>query len=256
MLAGWQRGGSLTERLAWVAIGVVLVVSAHLLPALASNSPSTVRSFAGLLWACCMAAACFGHATFFLFAQQHAGAQRTETVVATTAAASDRSLTQVMAERASVTRQLAFARLQRCPRDCGVLEARRVTLAAKLDALDAESNDVRRRQVADDQIVTRRDALLADPVTSRLAALLAVSATRVDLFTALVFAAVLECVACLLWTLALRSLVGPGAVVGVTIPMSVKPRRSRRRERQLMPVLRRRAMQSYRYQKTICPTTR
>lgn len=79
---------------------------------------------------------------------------------------------------------------------------------------------VRRRQVADDRIVTRRDALLADPVTSRLAALLGVTAPRVDLFTALVFAAVLEGVACLLWTLALRSSVGPGAAVGVTIPMS------------------------------------
>ncbi len=140
MLAGWQRGGSLAERLAWVAIGVVLVVSAHLLPALASNSPSTVRAVAGLLWACCTATACFGHATFFLFAQQHAGMERAETVSAVTASAVDRSLTQVGAERATVTRQLAFARLQRCPRNCGLLEARRVTLAAKLDALNAESD--------------------------------------------------------------------------------------------------------------------
>jgi hypothetical protein len=39
VLAGWQRGGSLAERLVWVAIGVVLVVSAHLLPALVRESP-------------------------------------------------------------------------------------------------------------------------------------------------------------------------------------------------------------------------
>ncbi|MDF6619159.1 hypothetical protein NLP61_25765, partial [Escherichia coli] len=39
VLAGWQRGGSLAERLVWVAIGVVLVASAHLLPALVRGSP-------------------------------------------------------------------------------------------------------------------------------------------------------------------------------------------------------------------------
>jgi hypothetical protein len=93
MLAGWQRGGTLPERLAWVAIGVMLVVSAHLLPALASNAPSTVRAVAGLLWVACMATACFGHATFFLIAQQHAGIQRAETIGAVTTSAVDRSLT-------------------------------------------------------------------------------------------------------------------------------------------------------------------
>lgn len=34
VLAGWQRGGTWPERLIWIAIGVVLVTSAHLLPAL------------------------------------------------------------------------------------------------------------------------------------------------------------------------------------------------------------------------------
>lgn len=32
VLSGWQRGGSIPERLVWVAIGIVLVASAHLLP--------------------------------------------------------------------------------------------------------------------------------------------------------------------------------------------------------------------------------
>ncbi|WP_306173027.1 hypothetical protein [Ralstonia pickettii] len=68
VLAGWQRGGSLAERLVWVAIGVVLVVSAHLLPALVRDSPYRMRAIAGVLWATCMVTACYGHATFFLLA--------------------------------------------------------------------------------------------------------------------------------------------------------------------------------------------
>lgn len=31
ILAGWQRGGSLSERAVWVVIGMVLVTSAHVL---------------------------------------------------------------------------------------------------------------------------------------------------------------------------------------------------------------------------------
>lgn len=73
VLAGWQRGGFLPERLVWVAIGVVLVASAHLLPALVRHSPYRVRAVAGALWLACMLAACYGHATFFVLAQRHAG---------------------------------------------------------------------------------------------------------------------------------------------------------------------------------------
>lgn len=205
VLAGWQRGGTLQERLIWIAIGLVLVTSAHLLPALIRDMPPVARIVGGLLWVACLASACYGHAVFFVFAQQHAGEQREKAVVAVPVPASGRSLTAVMAERANVTRQLAFARAQRCPRDCSFLEARRVTLGAKVDALNAEANDVRRHQAADDRVTVQRDALLVDPLTSRVAALLGVTVPRVDLFSGLTFAAVLEGVACLLWVIALRS---------------------------------------------------
>ena len=49
-LAGWQRGGPLVERLVWVAIGTVLVVSAHVLPALVRDAPLVLRSVAAVLW--------------------------------------------------------------------------------------------------------------------------------------------------------------------------------------------------------------
>lgn len=205
VLAGWQRGGALVERLVWVAIGVVLVACAHLLPALVREASAGVRTVAGVLWLACMATACFGHATFFLLAQRHAGELRATAVPIAEAAPAGRSLTAVMADRAGVTARLATANAQRCTGNCTTLEARRVTLTAKLDALNAEAEEILRRQSADDRAVTRRDALLADPVTARLAALLGTTATRVDLLSGLAFAAVLEGVACLLWTVTLRS---------------------------------------------------
>ncbi|WP_247539141.1 hypothetical protein [Ralstonia pseudosolanacearum] len=205
VLAAWQRGGSLPERLVWVAIGVVLVANAHLLPALVRDAPCRVRAVASVLWLACMAAVCFGHANFFLLAQRHAGELRASAVPVAEPVPTARSLTAVMAERATVTGLLATTNAQRCSGNCTTLEARRVTLTAKLEALEAEADEFRRRQSAQDRAENRRDALVADPVTARLAALLGMTATRVDLLSGLAVAAVLEGVACLLWTLTLRS---------------------------------------------------
>ena len=43
ILSGWQRGGTLPERLVWIAIGVVLVATAHLLPALVRSANLHLR---------------------------------------------------------------------------------------------------------------------------------------------------------------------------------------------------------------------
>ncbi|ARK40489.1 hypothetical protein [Burkholderia pseudomallei] len=221
VLAGWQRGGSLPERLVWVAIGLVLVTSAHLLPALLRDAPLLVRSIGSVLWAACLATACFGHAVFFVSAQQHAGDLRASSVQQAPVPTSDRSLTTVMTERATVTAQLASANARYCAGNCATLNARRVTLAARLDALNAEAEDVRRQQAMTDRVTAQRDALLADPVTSRLAAFLGVAVARVDLLSGLMFASVLEGVACLLWTVVLRSPVtkAESIVTGVTSPV-------------------------------------
>lgn len=101
VLAGWQRGGWLSERLVWVAVSVVLVGGAHLLPALCRSAPLSVRGIGTLLWLGCMAAASWGHATFFLLSQSHAGEVRVSAVSVASVPA-HRSLTAVMAERASV----------------------------------------------------------------------------------------------------------------------------------------------------------
>ncbi|MPV68001.1 hypothetical protein [Burkholderia sp. BE17] len=221
VLAGWQRGGSLSERLVWVAIGLVLVASAHLLPALLRNTPIVVRCVGSVLWGTCLATACFGHAQFFVIAQQHAGEQRAAALAVPTPLPS-RSLAAVMTERASISAQLATANARYCVGNCATLDARRTALGARLDALNTEADELRRQQAAADRVTVQRDALRVDPVTSRLAALLSTTATRIDLLTGLTFAAVLEGVACLLWTVALRSpLPSPLPVVTDVSPSAV-----------------------------------
>ncbi|CAJ3047132.1 putative twin-arginine translocation pathway signal protein [Burkholderia pseudomallei] len=217
ILSGWQRGGSIPERLVWVAIGIVLVTSAHLLPALMHSASWTLRGVAAGLWLGCMAAAVYGHATFFLLAQAHAGERRAASVPSPTMP-SGLNLAAVMNERAEVTAQLAAADVRRCVGDCPTLRVRRARLAAKLDALNAQADDVRRIDAQHDRIVAQRDALLADPVTWRVATLLAIPAARVELLSSLLFAAVLEGVACLLWSVSLRSPTLPAAVAAVTVP--------------------------------------
>lgn len=219
VLTGLQRGGTLPERLVWVAVGIVLVVSAHLLPALVRTAPLAVRGVAGVLWIGCVVGACYGHATFFLLAQRHAGDLRANSIAPGSPTPSGRSLTAVMAERASVTAHLAVIDAKRCTGDCRTLDGRRLTLTAKLDALNAEAGDVRRDEAEHDRVTAQRDALLADPVTSRLAPLLGVTAMRLDLLSGMSFAVVLEGVACLLWTVALRPSSAISAVPIATLPV-------------------------------------
>lgn len=202
VLAGWQRGGWLAERLVWVAIGVVLVVGAHLLPALCRSVPLVVRVVGFVLWLGCMVAASYGHSTFFILSQSHAGEKRMSTIPVASIPV-HRNLPVVMAARATVTALLAEANARRCIRDCPTLRLRRVSLTARLDALNAEAAEVRRYQAIEDGNVERRDAARDDPVTARLAILCGLPEAGLDLFAGLAFATVLEGVACLLWWIAL-----------------------------------------------------
>jgi hypothetical protein len=213
VLAGWQRGGWLSERLLWIAIGAVLVVTAHTLPALCRSAPLAVRCVGAVLWVGCVFATCYGHAVFFLSAQMHAGEVRAAAVAMmptiTQATVTARGLSDIAIDRANLTTALAAANAQRCTGGCASLKLNRVKLAARLDALNVEADEAKRREAADDRramqqdrVTARRDDLRVDPVTSRLAALLGVPAAEADLLSGLAFAAVLEGVACLLWLLA------------------------------------------------------
>lgn len=220
VLAGWQRGGWMTERLVWVAAGVVLVMSAHLLPALARDASISIRSIGIVIWGACLVTTCYGHVTFFVLAQQHAGDRRVAFVTGDVPNAPERTLTVVMMERATVMRELVSVSQRSCLRACTTRNARRMTLQARLDALDAEASDVRRIEAQRDRATGLADSRRVDPVTSRLAASIDTTAGRVDLLSGLLFAGVLESVACLLWTIALRPSAAQVPVSSATPPHS------------------------------------
>lgn len=206
VLAGWQRGGLAAERALWVAIGVVLVLAAHFLPALLQHRGAFLRVCGCALWTCCMAATCYGHAVFFTLSQRHAAEARAALAAqaheAVAAAATSRPLTEIARERAAAVARFAEAKARRCTTSCAALDARRTALAARVDALDTETSEVRRLQAAQDRAEADSDTARADPVTAPLTALLDVPAARLDLISGLAFAGVLEGVACFCWLLA------------------------------------------------------
>jgi hypothetical protein len=215
IVAGWERGGQGPERAAWIFVGLVLLLSAHLIPALSRDSALPLRLTSLLLWAVAMVATGYTHATFFIAAQEHAGAARASQIVGAPALVSveappTRTLDQIAIERALVERDLALANAQQCREKCPALGARRATLNARLTALNIEVDEARRRERSADEaredrqhLAQMKTSAMADPVTYQLAALLKVSTGAVDLGMALSFGWLLEGVACLGWLLAL-----------------------------------------------------
>jgi hypothetical protein len=201
ILAGWQRGGWATERALWIAVGVVLVVAAHLLPALCRSHGWRIRVAGAVLWLACMAATCYGHAVFFVMAQKHAGELRAAAVPVVVTRG--RGLAEIAADRAEVVARLARVTERRCGDRCATVRIERATLTARLDALTVEADEAKRAESAQDSAAAERAAATADPVTGALTAF-GLPAAHADLVAGLAFAAVLEGVACFAWLLALR----------------------------------------------------
>ncbi|WP_329956068.1 hypothetical protein [Collimonas silvisoli] len=173
-----------------------------------------------------MIATCYGHATFFLLSQQHAGAIRADAVTGGVTAplvSSGRNPGMIAAERARVITALAIANARRCRDDCPALRLSRISLAAKLDALNTEADESRRQLAIDDRrtdLVERAAAQRDDPVTVRLVVLLGTTAAQVDLLSGMAFAGVLEGIACLFWFLAFQT---PTTVVSPVTPIPTRP---------------------------------
>ncbi|MDE1179446.1 hypothetical protein [Paraburkholderia sp.] len=217
VMAGWQRGGFVTERVLMISVGVVLVIAAHLLPALVRPFGARIRMLGAVLWIGCMAATCYGHAVFFMFAQQHAGDVRAAAVP--TVDAPRRNLAEIAAYRAPVVARLARLAERDCRDRCAPVRIESVSLTAKRDALDAERDEVTRRELAADRADAARAAAKADPVAGMLTAF-GVTASHVDLVAGLAFAAVLEGVACFCWLLAVRPEPAPVKAVTPVAPIS------------------------------------
>ncbi|WP_157658142.1 hypothetical protein [Burkholderia ubonensis] len=215
-LAGMERGDWMAEKIVWVAIGVVLMLSAHLIPALTRVVGRSARLAAMMVWSLAIVATGYTHATFFVNAQRHAGEARAARIVDTQTAQvppslDGRPIEQVANERAKVQRDLATAGIVRCLHDCAAVAARKAGLAARLAALNIELEAAQRRiRFADAAAVeraralARQDAAIADPVVSRLAPLMNVGTGTLDLVLALALGWLIEAIACISWLVALR----------------------------------------------------
>ncbi|MFM0009715.1 hypothetical protein [Paraburkholderia sediminicola] len=148
-----------------------------------------------------MTATCYGHAVFFVLAQKHAGEVRA--AVVPVASVPDRNLAEVASDRAGVVARLARVTELKCSDRCAAVRIERTTLNAQLVALDAESAEVMRRELALDRADAERTAAKADPLTGVLMDF-GVAAAPVDLIAGMAFAVVIEGVACFCWLLALR----------------------------------------------------
>lgn len=91
-----------------------------------------------------------------------------------------------------------------------MIALRRVSLMARLEALNVAADEARRyetatdRQVAaQDHLAALRDSAMTDPVTGRIVRVVGAPTSSIDLIIALAFGLLLESVGCISWLLAL-----------------------------------------------------
>ena len=221
VLTAWQVGVSFPEKLTLAAFGVLAVLGAHLLLAICQPALIRVRLVAAMLWLCCIMYVAYSHATFFLALQQQAGMRRVAAVEAfSSASPPKRTLTAILADQERIKTALATKAETVCADGCSRLKIQMTSLNARLDILDAEADEVRRWQAQQDRQQGMQDALRDDPVTAHLAKISVMFATHLRLVTALLFALILEGIACLCWWLGFRL---RDSAVTATLPQPVMP---------------------------------
>ena len=230
--AAMDRGGSALDRTLMVGVSVVLVLCAHLLPSITATWASRV------LWLGCLLAAAWGHATFFTSAAQRAGGVRSDAVAVSARshalqleldAIQARPLAQVSAEAAVAAGRAAGAeagraRCERAPPGvCGQSTASAKTAQARVGALADELGQARRgaelRGLLADEAGrhdSARAGAAADPVAAALAALTGTTASVWSTGSAVMSAVLVELVAVVLWSVALKK--GPPLPTPATRP--------------------------------------
>lgn len=214
----WGRSVVLTEQILNAAMAAFVVVAAHLLPSVIRAGRKLLRAVVCSIWILCMTWIVYGHASFSLRALASAGELRVAAAaqpefVAPNRFTPKRSLVEVAEEEAKLQTELFRLNQKVCHDNCGRNQAQRVSLTARIRALDIESEEVRRWQAERDYQLAlakrernHRDAARHDPVMARLADGSNVTVTqRLELTIALILALALEGAACLFWWEYLRS---------------------------------------------------
>ncbi|VWC82792.1 hypothetical protein BLA39750_01329 [Burkholderia lata] len=218
VIAGAERGSTPAEKCVWVATGVVILLAAHLLPALSKGAGIAVKCTVLPIWLGALLATGYTHATFFLNAQGKVGEQRAIAVAQTSAGASlpnvpvTRSRTQIATDVAGTRRSLALLDARRCTADCGAATARRTALTARLEALKIEDGEAVRAERASDARAAAmerhrmaQDEARQDPFVAKLASAVRLGADQVSLVVAIVLGWLVDAVAVISWASVARS---------------------------------------------------
>ncbi|WP_321935240.1 hypothetical protein [Paraburkholderia sp. J8-2] len=170
VIAGIERGATLAERAAWIATGVVLLLAAHLLPALGRRA-TLIPKLAGLvLWVAAFLAVGYTHTTFFLNAQRGTGEQRAERIQSASpaqVAQKTRSRTAIAADIATATRTFELLKVQACDARCEGLHARKMATQARLAALRIEDQEAQRAERIEDAGAAAAATLAQDRALAR-----------------------------------------------------------------------------------------
>ena len=212
VIAGEERGATWAEKTVWIATGVVILLAAHLLPALIKGAGMSVKGIVLPIWIGALLATGYTHATFFLNAQGRVGEQRASAVAAMRsvpalpAVANTRSRTQIAADVAATHRNLALLDTRRCSTDCAAVAARRKVLSARIEALRIEDVEAVRAEKSSDArtaAVERsqrdQDEARVDPFVADLATFLRLGANQINLIIAIVLGWLVDAVAVVSW---------------------------------------------------------
>lgn len=205
--AAWQRGSGQDERILLAAVGVMAVLGTHLLPALSRQAGLLVRAMGLCLWFSCGVYVAFGHTGYYLGTLEQAGNRRAamiEHVQSAGAGQSPRTLSAILGDKAKL--QLALTGLARleCVENCQAVRAREAALMGRIQVSEAEADEARRWQRAQDRLEQRRAELHVEPAVAQIASRLGMVASTVNLLTGLVFSLILEGLGCMCWYLVFR----------------------------------------------------
>jgi hypothetical protein len=232
MMTAWGHGTNMLGQLTWPVLMSAPVLVVHFASFIRPLFGRYAKLGLPSIWMLGLLLVQYNHASFFLAGQYHLGETRAAAVSITPETPPSgfipkRSLTDVADDIASTKASQSKLAQRSCSENCGWIRVQRDTLAARLDALNIEAEDVRRwqamqerhaEQIARDR--AQRDVARDDPVLASLSAWVGVTVSQLGLITAVLFSVMLDVTASLCWTAWSRSL-AVTAAIPVTPPVSV-----------------------------------
>lgn len=204
LLVGMNRSEVIIEKIIFASVGCLSVFGAHLLLPLSRNQQMFTRTLGWILWFLCTVFVAYSHTTFFVSAQDRAEIRRTEQFKANNVPRSEkplRELSTVLSEIAAVKEKLASVGLSTCRSNCPKKQEKASPLFGKIEALEAEAEEIKKWRVDSADHLAAMSVQKKDPLNQRISRVLELPNSTIDLVTALLFAIMLEAVACYCWFL-------------------------------------------------------